>query len=102
MVLTHSKGTIQDAKVRIDGSGSREFKKAMQIYRKCQSNSSDTRIVKDVNFVNSKGDQLIQLADMIASSTRRSYDNSRSNSNDYAEALKAVWRQEKSDIWEFK
>jgi len=102
MVLTHSKGTIRDARVRIDGSGSREYKKAMQGYLKYQSNSSDIRIVRDVNFVNSKGDQLIQLADMIAGSTRRSYDDSRSNSSDYAEALKAVWRQEKSDIWEFK
>jgi hypothetical protein len=102
MVLTHSKGTIRDARVRIDGSGSREYKKAMQSYLKYQSNSSDIRIVRNVNFVNSKGDQLIQLADMIAGSTRRSYDDSRSNSSDYAEALKAVWSQEKSDIWEFK
>lgn len=102
MVLTHSKGTIRNAKVRIDGSGSRDYKKAMQSYLKYQPNSSDTQIVKDVSFVNSKGDQLIQLADMIAGSTRRSYDNSRSNSNDYTEVLKAIWRKEKSDIWEFK
>lgn len=102
MVLTHSNGTIRDAKVRIDGSGSREYKQAMQVYLKYQSNSSEFCKVKEVSFVNSKGDQLIQLADMIAGATRRSYDDSRSNASDYAAVLRPVWRQEKSDIWDFK
>lgn len=102
MVLTHSNETIRDAKVKIDGSGSRKYKTAMQGYLKSQTGSSDLRVVRDVSFVNSKGNQLIQLADMIAGATRRSFDDSRGNSNDYAKALRKVWRQEKSDLWDFK
>lgn len=101
-VLTHASGTICDAKVKIDGSGSRKYKEAMQGYLRSQTGSSDFRVVRDVSFVNSKGNQLIQLADMIAGATRRSFDDSQSNSRDYAAALRKVWLQTKSDIWNFK
>ena len=102
LVLTNSAGTIRDAKVKIDGSGSREYKKAMENYLKSQTKSAESRVVEGVSFVNSKGDQLIQLADMVAGATRRSFDDSKSDSGDYAKVLRRVWRQVKSDIWEFK
>jgi hypothetical protein len=102
MVLTRSNRTIQDASVKIDGSSGREYRNAVRTYLKNEANTEEFRVIKDVNFVNSKGNQLIQLADMVAGCIRRSVDLSKNNAPEYAAALAPIHKKIKSDIWYFK
>jgi hypothetical protein len=55
-VLSRSNGTIRNAKIKIDGKGGREYKNAMSVYLRIQANSRDITVIKDVKFVDSKGD----------------------------------------------
>ncbi len=101
-VLSRSAGTIQNAVVKIDGGGSRDYKIAVRNYLKSEANTQQLCIVKDVKFVNSKNDQLIQLADMVAGSIRRGHDPSGRDKSDYSTAIQTICRRDKSDIWIFK
>lgn len=99
-VLTHSYGTISEAKVRIDGKGSREYVQAAGKYFKNQANVNSA-VISKVKFVDSKGDQLIQLADMFAGAIRKSHDSSHNKQDLYLEALKPFTKRPSSDIWLF-
>jgi hypothetical protein len=99
-VLTHSFGTIADAKVRVDGKGSREYVKAAGKYFKEQANSNNN-VISSVKFVDSKGDQLIQLADMFAGAIRRAHDTGHNKQQLYFEALQPFTKRSSSDIWLF-
>ena len=61
-------------------------------------NSSNNKIIKNLRFRDSKTDVLIQMADMIAGSIRKSYDDSSSDSNVYRKII----REKEEDTWEFK
>ena len=99
-VLTHSFGAISEAKVRIDGKGSREYVKAAARYFKEQANTNDN-VIANVKFVDSKGDQLIQLADMFAGAIKRTHDTGHSKQAIYRNALAPFIRRASSDIWVF-
>jgi hypothetical protein len=99
-VLTHSIGTIADAKVRVDGKGSREYVKAAGKYFKEQANSN-TNVISSVKFVDSKGDQLIQLADMFAGAIRKAHDTEHNKQELYLDVLKPFTKRNSSDIWLF-
>ena len=70
-VLEHNQGRIRQAKLRVDGSGGREFKNAFKTYLR-QRLPSGT--LADCKFKDSASDSLIQLADMVAGALRRHYD----------------------------
>ena len=99
-VLTHSFGTISNAKVRIDGKGSREYVKAAEKYFKEQANQNNP-VIEKVKFVDSKGDQLIQLADMMAGAIRKSHDTDHQNQEIYRSAIRPFVRRTSSDVWLF-
>lgn len=101
-VLSRSSGTIQNASIKIDGSGGREYRNAVRTYLRTQINSLESCIMKDVHFVDSKSNQLIQLADMVAGCIRRSHVISTKDSLEYAKALEPIRRRANSDIWLFK
>lgn len=73
-VLKHSSHTIFEAKIRIDGSGDREFKKQFFTYLRRELNVHENNIMKNCKMVDSKADVLIQSVDMIAGAIRRSYE----------------------------
>ena len=73
MLLKHSSGSILNAKIRIDGSGDKIFRKNFISYLRKQLNSTQTRIMDDCKLLDSKNNVLIQLADMIAGSIYRSH-----------------------------
>jgi len=68
-LLTHCDG-LQGAKVKIDGSGDREFKRRLEKYLK---RSIPAGKVTSVKFADSARDNLIQLADMVVGAIARSY-----------------------------
>ena len=99
-VLTKSKHLIRNAGVKIDGSGGREMRQALQNYLKLQVNQSDVQSISKIKLVDSKSDNLIQLADMLAGAIRRSFEGD--DADYYKAALYEITSRDKSDIWVFK
>ncbi|KKS32054.1 MAG: hypothetical protein UU93_C0011G0015 [Candidatus Amesbacteria bacterium GW2011_GWA2_42_12] len=98
LLLEHSGGSIIDAKIRIDGSGDRVFRKSFTTYLRKELNSKQEKIMRDCKLVDSKSNVLIQLADMIAGSIRRSYDEGKSDRNLY----KKIILKHIEDEWQFE
>ena len=69
--IEHSPNIV-NAKIKIDGSGDREFRKSFLSYLKKELNGDNTKIIKNCKLVDSKENVLIQLADMVAGSVHRS------------------------------
>ncbi len=62
-MLSHSKASINNATIKIDGSGNKLFQKKLKTYlRKNLPNGS----IKKIKMVDSKKDILIQVADLLA------------------------------------
>jgi hypothetical protein len=98
LVLKHSFGTIKNAKVKIDGSGDREFVKNLVTYLRKNLNNKRSSIISDIKIKNSKNNVLIQLADMIAGSVNRSTQTDKTDCKTYLNIIK----KRKEDIWYFK
>lgn len=97
MVLKHSKNSILNARVKIDGSGDRTFRKTFLSYLKRQLNSEDRKILEHCKLVDSAGNVLIQLADMMAGSIHRSYNQNK----DDREIYKNIIKKHIEDEWKF-
>lgn len=98
MVLEHNNDTIKNAKVRLDGSGEKAFRRQLSTYLRRSLNSKTNHIMENLRFRDSTQDVLIQLADMVAGSIRRYYDKSTTDWNIYRKLLKS----KEKDVWEFK
>ncbi len=96
-VLSKSDGSIKDGSIRLDGHEDRAYKKAATTYFRQQANPRGG-VIKDLKFVNSKSDSLIQLADMVAGSILRTTQSGKTDADEY---LKVI-RKRVEDIWEFK
>lgn len=73
-ILKYSANSIQNAKIRIDGSGDRVFRKNFLSYLRRELNTKEKCIMENCKLVDSKKDVLIQMADMVAGSIRRYHD----------------------------
>jgi len=87
LVLQNSGGTIENAKIKIDGSGDRVFRKSFTAYLRKELNQGDRYVVKNCKLVDSKSNVLIQMADMVAGAIRRSYDESKKDRAVYKEII---------------
>jgi hypothetical protein len=96
-VLLHNKGTLVNARIRLDGHGNRFFRRNLTSYLRRELNGSRT-IIKNLRLVNSKKDGLIQMADMIAGAIRRSYDEGKKSNKKYRQIV----NKKIEDCWEFK
>jgi hypothetical protein len=70
MLFEHDNDRLQGARVKIDGTGSHELVRALKVYLRQQL--SEGKIAK-LSFADSREDNLIQLADMVAGAIARSY-----------------------------
>ncbi|MCL5435191.1 MAG: DUF3800 domain-containing protein [Patescibacteria group bacterium] len=98
MLLQNSGGSILNAKVRIDGSGDRIFRRSFTTYLRKQLNTKQRKIMKNCKLVDSKNNGLIQMVDMIAGSIKRSYDESKTDSQIY----KKIVKKHIEDEWKFR
>lgn len=98
LLLEHNGGSILDAKIRIDGSGDRIFRKSFTAYLRKQLNSSQTKVMRDCKLVDSKSNVLIQMVDMVAGSIRRSYEPEKTDKYIY----KKIVAKHIIDEWKFK
>ena len=96
-VLKHSGGTITNAKLKFDKRGERTLRDQLRVYLSRELDNKRRKIFKDLKFVDSRQNTLIQLADMIAGSIYASYTK---KDLTYLSTLKRSRRVE--DIWEFK
>lgn len=96
-VLAKSDGKIVDGRIRLDGHEDRAYKKAAVTYFRQHANPHGG-VIKDLKFVDSKSDSLIQLADMVAGSIMRTVQSDKTDSVDYLRIIEP--RIE--DLWHFK
>jgi len=94
-LLKNDEGNLKNASVKLDGYGDKEARRKLSKYLK--SEMSTGRIAK-FRFLDSKKDNLIQLADMSVGAIARSYNGVRKDSKRWLNML-----DKKIDkIWEFK
>jgi hypothetical protein len=92
MLMAHDNGVLDSARVRIDGSGSREFQRSLSTYLRRELGER----VKEVKLSDSASDPLMQLADMcIGAITRAERD------RDQATRWKEMIYPRIGDIWHF-
>ena len=97
MMMTNDGGDLKGAKVVIDGSGDREFKRQFKAYLR---RNISVDCVRDLELKDSVRDSLIQLADMTAGAIARSYRTDREQADRWRKQLLAA--KQIGDIWEFK
>ncbi len=95
-VLKYHGGTIHDAKIRLDGHGDRLFKNTVSMYLRRELNSPRNKIFKDLKFVDSQKNVLVQLADMVAGAINRSY-----SDKDDKNLYKGIIAHKIEDEWKF-
>jgi len=95
--LKQSGGAILNAKIKIDGSGDRVFRKSFLAYLRRELSSQERLVMRNCRLVDSQGNVLVQLADMIAGSINRSY----SQKND-AKEYRAIIERHIEDEWRFR
>ncbi|OGH41457.1 MAG: hypothetical protein A3H79_02120 [Candidatus Levybacteria bacterium RIFCSPLOWO2_02_FULL_36_8b] len=98
LLLENSGGSILNAKIRIDGSGDRIFRKRFLTYLRKQLNTKQKKVMKNCKLVDSKNNALIQMVDMIAGSIKRFHDSSKTDSSIY----KNIFKKHIEDKWKFR
>lgn len=96
-LLSETLKEVPDMKVKIDGSGSREFRKSFIAYLKKESREHQEGQFLDISFGNSKSNVLIQLADMFAGAIRISFEE-RTDRDIY----KKIVKNRIKNIWSFQ
>jgi hypothetical protein len=87
---------LRHASVKLDGRSGREYKKGATTYFRKQLNTNDIKVSK-FKFVDSRSDNLIQLADLVAGAVLRS---TRKDKTDCSVYLKCIEKRIE-DIWYF-
>jgi len=93
-MLKFDDGLLEAARIVIDGSGDREFKREMAAYFRRHLGSGK---VKSIQFRNSASDRLVQLADMCAGAIARSFKTDRSDHSRWRGLLGTKIEH----VWEF-
>lgn len=85
LVCENARPYLEEARVVIDGSGSREFKRQLAVYLKKQINdpAAPQRYIKKVKMEDSQTNNLLQLADMVCGAVARSYKTEKANREIY-------------------
>ncbi|MFH1933953.1 MAG: DUF3800 domain-containing protein [Pseudomonadota bacterium] len=96
-VLKHNNDTIRDARVKMDGQGEKRFRREFLAYIRRELNHPNKKIISHLEFVDSKKNVLIQLADMVAGAIYRSFGN-KSDANIYRKIIK----KREEDVWIFR
>ena len=97
-LLAHDNGVLADARIKIDGSGDRTFKKELSAYLRRQLQYGQ---LHSIRFAESHRDNLIQLADMASGAIFRSYRSAdRKHADRWRQVLARAGRL--GDVWDFR
>ena len=94
-MIKFDNGRLTQARVIIDGSGERTFRRDLQTHLRHHANDG---AIKDVRMKDSRGDSLVQLADMCVGAVARSYRPDRADHSRWRRML----RGKLDDVWEFE
>lgn len=97
MLLKHDGGTLRDARIIIDGSEDRNFKKQLKSYIRRHIPAES---LKDLRLKDSQSDYLVQLADMTAGAVARSFRKDRLDADRWSKMLAA--NKQIDNLWNFK
>ncbi len=97
MLMQYDDDVLQNASIKIDGSGDKEFKKALTAYLRQRIGEHK---IKKFKFTDSRKDNLIQLADMVVGAIARSCSGTRKDASRWLEMLKQ--KRKIKSIWDFK
>lgn len=75
-------------KIKLDGGGGKLFKRNFSSYLRKELNLKDKNIIRNLKFVDSKNNSLIQLADMVAGALRKSIESNEKDKDIYRDILK--------------
>lgn len=93
-LLKFDNGRLQGARVVIDGSGERTFRRDLQAHLRRHTVPG---AIKDIRMKDSKADPLVQLADMCVGAIARSYRTDRPASDRWRQQI----RHKIDDVWTF-
>lgn len=96
--LRFSDGSIHEAKIRIDGSGERAFRRQFLSYLRRELNSVNNPLMAQCRLVDSRENVLIQLADMVAGSIHRAHRPDKKDRTEY----RAIIKKRIEDEWPFQ
>ncbi|HEX7324442.1 MAG TPA: DUF3800 domain-containing protein [Rhodanobacteraceae bacterium] len=97
-LLANDGGLLRGAIVKLDGSGSRQFRHALNAYLRQQLRTGE---IGQFKFADSRRDNLIQLADMVAGAILRSCRaDDRARPSRWRQMLQRAGRLR--DVWEFR
>lgn len=90
LVFENAKPILDDAIVKIDGSGDRGFRRSLATYlkRKINTPKSERTHIKKVSTPDSKNNNLVQLSDMICGAIARSYRTNRPDSDAFRKMVR--------------
>ncbi|MBW4062151.1 DUF3800 domain-containing protein [Candidatus Saccharibacteria bacterium] len=88
---------INQASIKLDGRGDREYKRAAGTYLRRELNTKTNHMIIKFRYVDSKNDTLIQLADMASGAIYRSYQTDKTDSALY----RGILTPKIENIWEF-
>jgi hypothetical protein len=94
-VLKHNDGKIKDARLKFDKRGEKRIRDELRVYLSNSLDNKTKHIFKKLDFVDSKQNILIQLADMVAGTIASSYKNG-------DKELLPIISKQVEDIWSFK
>lgn len=92
MLMAYDNGTLTAARVRIDGSGGRDFQRALGTYLRRELGAR----IRDVKMSDSASDRLMQLADMCIGAVTRA-ERDRESATRWRDMLKPRI----ADVWHF-
>lgn len=101
-LLTHTFGTVKDAKVVIDGQDTRSFRMADRDYFMRQVNGKAPGTLRDVEFADSRTNVLIQLADMTAGAVHRAVRQDDKSDGTHLQLIRRRTFQPRGSIWHFR
>ena len=93
-MLKFDDGLMQKARIIIDGSGDREFKREINAYFRAHLGER----VREIKFSDSRSDPLVQMADMCVGAIARSYRDDRSDPGRWRNML----QPKIENVWDFK
>lgn len=94
-MLRFDNGLLNAAKIVIDGSGDRHFKRELATYFRKQLPKGR---IERIEFHQSKADRLVQLADMCVGAIARPYRDNRADASRWRNILEPKIE----NVWEFK
>lgn len=101
-LLTHHFGTIHDAKLVIDGQDTKGFGMSDRAYLMRRVNEDAPGTLRAVEFADSTQNQMVQLADMVASAIMRNVRDDEKRDAKYFQVIQAKTYQPAGTLWRFQ